>query len=365
MDIQSVIVSFNELNNTKNAIANAIRAKGISSSGRFANFASEINSIQAGIGGSDYKKLMDNLSQYNVFRKGDDNRLSAIGTVKEKHEVVTDNSVTIYSLYNIENVRVGDGQYKNRVKQTASNGPYQLTADGQDCGNVSYHKLVLSVTPQEADNPNGSVNITYTTNGTDYTVTMPIKDIAKQVAPAGSNKIYWLAQDIFNPDVDNKDLRQLTSMQDFDNRGATFYGRFNGFQTYPSRPAIFNKLDTVAGYDTVDAVLTLNDSGNITEAIPVKLARNIFGETIPLDGGGNGAVLEFDGGSLVFHYSNIGGKLNTKFIISTTGNTGQTDAAIVNKIQKLKNNPNAYLGIAMKADGSQITVEEAKAAGLR
>lgn len=84
MDIQSVIISFNELNNTKNAIANAIRGKGISSSGRFANFASEISSIQAGIGGSDYKKLMDNLGKYNVFRKGDYNRLSAIGTVKRK-----------------------------------------------------------------------------------------------------------------------------------------------------------------------------------------------------------------------------------------------------------------------------------------
>lgn len=364
MDIQSVIVSFDELNKTKNAIANAIRAKGISSSGRFSNFASEINSIQAGIGGSDYKKLMDNLSQYNVFRKGNDNKLSAIGTVKEKHEVVTDNNAKIYSLYNIENVRISDGQYKNRVKQIASNKSYQLIADGQDCGKVSYHTLVLSVTPQEADNPNGSVNITYTTNGTDYTVTMPIKDIAKQVTPVGSNKIYWLIQDIFNPDVDNKDLRQMTSMSDFDNRGATFYGRFNNFMTYKSRPAIFNKLDTVAGYNTVDAVLTFNNNGNITEAIPVKLARNIFGETIPLDGGGNGAVLEFDGGSLVFHYSNTDGKLNTKFIISTTGDTSKTDTALVNKIKELTKNPSGYLGIAMYSDGSPITIAEAKAAGM-
>lgn len=364
MDIQSVIISFNELNNTKNAIANAIRAKGISSSGRFANFASEISSIQAGIGGSDYKKLMDNLSQYNVFRKGDDNRLSAIGTVKERNEVVTDNNVTIYSLYAIDNIRVADGQYKSRVKQTTSNKTYQLTADGQDCGNVSYYKLNLGVTPQEADNPNGSVNITYTTNGQDYTVTMPIKD-NKTVKPHDNTKtVYWLVQDIFNPDVDSKDLRQLVSVTDFDNSGATFYGRFNGFSTYQSRPAIFNKLDTVAGYKTVDAVLTLNKNGNITEAIPVKLARNIFVENIPLDGGGNGAVLEFDGGSLVFHYSNTDGKLNTKFIISTTGDTGKTDADIVRKIKELKKDPNAYLGIAMYSDGSPITIEEAKAAGM-
>lgn len=364
MDIQSVIISFNELNNTKQAIANAIRAKGISSSGRFANFASEINSIQAGIGGSDYKKIMDNLSQYNVFRKGDNNRLSAIGTVKEKHEVVADNSVTIYSLYAIDNIRVADGQYKSRVKQTVSNKTYQLTADGQDCGNVSYYKLNLGVTPQEADNPNGSVLITYTTNGTDYTVTMPIKD-NKIIKPQdNAHKVYWLVQDIFNPDVDNKDLRQLASVSGADNGGATFYGRFNNFQTYKSRPAIFDKLNTVMGYNMVDAILTLNKNGSITEAIPVKLARNVFSETIALDGGGNGAVLEFDDSNLVFHYSNTEGKLGEKFIISTTGSTSKTDATIVNKIKELKTDPNAYLGIAMYSDGSPITIEEAKAAGM-
>lgn len=364
MDIQSVIISFNELNNTKNAIANAIRAKGISSSGRFANFASEINSIQAGINGSDYKRLMDNLSQYNVFRKGDDNRLSAIGTVKERHEVVIDNSVTIYSLYKIENVRISDGQYKNRVKQIVSNKSYQLTADGQNCGNVSYFTLALSVTPQEADNPNGSVNITYTTNGQDYTVTMPIKD-NKAVKPNnGTKTVYWLVQDIFNPDVDNKDLRQMVSVANFDNRGATFYGRFNGFMTYKSRPEIFDKLNTVLGYSMVDAILTLNDNGSIIEAIPVKLARNVFAETIPLDGGGNGAVLEFDNNNLVFHYSDTEGKLGEKFIISTTGSTSKTDAALVNKIKELNKKPTGYLGIAMYSDGSPITIAEAKAAGM-
>lgn len=364
MDIQSVIISFNELNNTKNAIANAIRAKGISSSGRFANFASEINSIQAGIGGSDYKKLMDNLSQYNVFRKGNDNRLSAIGTVKEKYEVVIDNSVTIYSLYNIENVRISDGQYKNRVKQIASNKTYQLTADGQNCGNVSYFTLVLSVTPQEADNPNGSVNITYTTNGTDYTVTMPIKD-NKAVKPHDNSlTVYWLVQDVFNPNIDNTDLRQVVGVSDAINTGATFYGRFNSFQTYQSRPAIFDKLNTVLGYSTIDAILTLNNNGSITEAIPVKLARNVFAETIPLDGGSNGAVLEFDGSNLVFHYSDTEGKLGEKFIVSTTGSTSKTDDTLVNKIKELKKDPNRYVGIAMYSDGSPITITEAKAAGM-
>lgn len=364
MDIQSVIVSFNELNNTKNAITKAIRAKGVDSSGRFADFASEINSIQASIKGSNYQKLIDNLSKYNVFRKDDDNRLSAIGTVKERHEVVIDNSVTIYSLYNIENVRISDGQYKNRVKQIASNRFYQLTADGQNCGNVSYFTLALSVTPQEADNPNGSVNITYTTNGQDYTVTMPIKDNQTVKPNNGTHTVYWLIQNIFNPDIDNKDLKQVVNVDDFNDRGATFHGRFNGFQTYKSRPAIFDKLNTVLGYSMVDAILTLNHNSSMTEAIPVKLARNVFAETIPLNGGGNGAVLEFDNSNLVFHYSDTEGKLGEKFIISTTGSTSKTDDALVNKIKELKKSPNGYLGIAMYSDGSPITIAEAKAAGM-
>lgn len=364
MDIQSVIVSFNELNNTKNAITKAIRAKGVDSSGRFADFASEINSIQASIKGSNYQKLIDNLSKYNVFRKGDDNRLSAIGTVKERHEVVIDNSVTIYSLYNIENVRISDGQYKNRVKQIASNRFYQLTADDQNCGNVSYFTLALSVTPQEADNPNGSVNITYTTNGQDYTVTMPIKDNQTVKPNNGTHTVYWLIQNIFNPDIDNKDLKQVVNVDDFNDRGATFHGRFNGFQTYKSRPAIFDKLNTVLGYSMVDAILTLNHNSSMTEAIPVKLARNVFAETIPLNGGGNGAVLEFDNSNLVFHYSDTEGKLGEKFIISTTGSTSKTDDALVNKIKELKKSPNGYLGIAMYSDGSPITIAEAKAAGM-
>lgn len=52
MDIQSVIVSVEELNKTKKAIADAIRAKGVNSKGRFSKFPDEINSISASAGPS-------------------------------------------------------------------------------------------------------------------------------------------------------------------------------------------------------------------------------------------------------------------------------------------------------------------------
>lgn len=364
MDIQSVIVSFNELNNTKNAIANAIREKGVSSAGRFSNFASEIKSIQDGPSGKQYQNLLNSLGTKNIFRKGSNNDMEGVGKIDEAFEVVSDNRAVVYSLYDITNVKIADGPYKGRVTQQSDRVTRPINVDYQNRGYINYQRLTLSITPIETDNPNGSVNITYTINDNERTVTMPIKD-NKTVKPHdNANTVYWLVQDIFNPNVDEKALRQVVSVADSNDGGATFYGRRNDFLTYQSRPAIFDKLDTAMGYNTVDAVLTLNKNGNMTEAIPVKLARNIFGETIPLDGGGNGAVLEFDGGSLVFHYSNTDGKLNTKFTISTTGDTNKTDASIVNKIKELKKDPNAYLGIAMYSDGSPITIAEAKAAGM-
>lgn len=52
MDIQSVIVSVEELNKTKKAIADAIRTKGVDSKGRFSKFPDEIKSISASAGPS-------------------------------------------------------------------------------------------------------------------------------------------------------------------------------------------------------------------------------------------------------------------------------------------------------------------------
>ena len=48
MDIQSVIVSFQELENTKNSIASAITEKGITSEGKFSKFSDEIKRINSG-----------------------------------------------------------------------------------------------------------------------------------------------------------------------------------------------------------------------------------------------------------------------------------------------------------------------------
>lgn len=367
MDIQAVIVSIEELNKTKEAIANAIRGKGVTSQGRFSSFVNEINAIQTGSGSGDYQYLVSNLNKNNIFKQKNKNEMEPVGLLKDTFEKIETNRVTIYSLYDIENVKVAEGSYKARVNKTPFKPNFKLMVDGNAVGLLAWNTLTLSIIPKESENPNGSVVIKYTTNGKEYSVTMPVKDyeIVKPDNNGHSKDVYWLVQDIFNPDIYEGDLRQVVSVEDANTMGATFYSHNVGFQTHQSRPAIFDKLDTVSGYNTVDAILTLNKNGqNLVEAIPVKLARNIFAENIPLDGGGNGAVLEFDNNNLVFHYSNTNGQLSTKFIISKTGSTNKTDADIVQKIKELNKGENGYLGIAMYSDGSPITIAKAKEAGM-
>lgn len=364
MDIQAVIVSIDELNKTKEEIANAIRAKGVTSQGRFSSFVNEINAIQTGSGSGDYQYLVSNLNKNNIFKQKNRNEMEPVGLLKDTFEKVETNRVIIYSLYDIENVKVADGLYKARVNKSPFKSNFNLMVDGNPAGLLSWNTLTLGIVPKESENPNGSVVIKYTTNGKEYSVTMPVQDYGIVKPNDNSKSVYWLIQDIFNPDIYEGDLRQVVSVEDANTMGATFYSRSVGFQTHQSRPAIFDKLDTVAGYSTVDAILTLNRSGNTVESIPVKLARNIFAENIPLDGGGNGAVLEFDNNNLIFHYSNTKGQLSTKFIISKTGSTNKTDADIVQKIKELNKGENGYLGIAMYSDGSPITIAKAKEAGM-
>lgn len=368
MDIQSVIVSFNELNNTKNAIANAIREKGVSSSGRFSNFASEIKSIQAGPSGRQYQNLLDNLSNNNIFIKGRDNTIEAVGKVDDSFEIVKDNNVEIYSLYTIENVNIADGPYKSRIRQIDGNINRPISIDYQTRGDVHYQRLTLSVTPIEADNPNGSVKITYTVNGVEHTVTMPIKDIAKAVTPTNQNAIYFVSNFVYNPVNDRMDLKQNTNVDGFE-EDFTSLPRGAVFLKYKERPSIFNKLTEYQVGTGAHAVLVLRDAGNSGdngEYIPVKVLNSTKRKQVDIGEGYNAALIEIDGNSLVFHYSDNAGSLDKKCVIASHDYAFNTDTDLLNKARALKSKtyyPN--IGIAMKADGSPITVEEAKAAGLR
>ena len=367
MDIQSVIVSFEELNKTKKAITDALRTKGVSSSGRFSNFANEINSIQAGPSGKQYQNLLNGLGTKNIFRKGSDNTIEAVGNVDDTFEVTSDNSVVIYSLYDITNVKIADGPYKNRITQQPDIVTRPIEIDYTIRGQVSYNRLTLRITPIEAENPNGSVNITYTTNSQEHTVTMPIKDIAKAVTPANPSAIYVVSNFAYNPVNDSMDLKQYTNVDGFE-EDYTSLPRGSAFLKYKERPPIFNKLAEYQVGTGANAILVLRDAGNSSddgEYIPVKVLNSTKRKTVDIGEGYNAAVIEIDGNSLVFHYSDNVGALDKKCVIASSDYVFNTDTNILNKVKALKaktHYPN--IGIAMKADGSQITVEEAKAAGL-
>lgn len=361
MDIQSVIVSFNELNNTKNAIANAIREKGVSSAGRFSNFASEIKSIQAGPSGEQYQKLLDNLSNKNIFRKGSDNTIEAVGKIDAVFEIINDNNVAIYSLSNITNVKIADGPYKNRVQQIADHVNRPISIDYQERGYINYQRLTLRVTPIEADNHSGSVSITYTVDGAEHTVIMPIKD--RPVAEHRNN-VYWLTQLKFNPAEGGKDLKQATSMQNAEEGYAVFDKGTSSLQWSETRPSVFDMLNRLSGGQGMDAVLAFEKNGALIESMPVKLVKSIRTKRIPIAPNQNAAVLELENDKLVFHYSDDAGRLNAKCVVATKEWTTTTDASILDKVKKLNEAEYDYMCIAVDENGNPISYEEAKAAGM-
>lgn len=368
MDIQSVIVSFEELNKTKKAIADALRVKGVTSEGRFSRFASEIASIEASPNGKKYQALLDNLGSKNVFSKGTNGEIAGVGKIDEVFEVITDNSVIIYSLYDITNVKIADGPYKTRVKQTPDRVNRPISIYYQTRGDVNFNRLTLNVTPQEADNPNGSVLITYTINDNERTVTMPIKDIQKTVTPTNPSKVYLVSNFAYNPAIDSMELKQNTNVEVVE-EDFTSLPRGSVFLKYKERPSIFNKLTEYRVGTGANAILVLRDAGNSGddgEYIPVKVLNSTKRKAVYIGEGYNAAIIEIDGNSLVFHYSDQAGVLDKKCVIASSDYLFNTDTSILNKVKALKAKtyyPN--IGIAMKADGSQITVEEAKAAGLR
>lgn len=371
MDIQSVIVSFNELNNTKNAIANAIREKGVSSSGRFSNFASEIKSIQAGPSGKQYQNLLNDLSNKNIFREGRDNTIEAVGKIDDSFEIVKDNNVEIYSLYTIKNVNIADGPYKSRITQQSDNVTRQINVDYQNRGYINYQRLTLRVTPVETDNPNGSVNITYTINGNSHTVTMPIKDIQKTVTPvtpSNPSEIYWLNQLAFNINSGGKDLKQMDSVN-----GATYVepkfvaGLAGGINIIENTtmPAAFNTLNAATSGIGVNAMMAFSEDNRNWEYIPVKLTQSMGPKAVQLEDGHYAGVLAIDGNKLIFYISDKAGRLFNKFIVARKDYAVRTDEDIMNKAKAVSTKDYGMFGIAVKADGSAVTKSEIEAAGFR
>lgn len=349
MDIQSVIVSVDELNKTKNAIANAIRAKGVTSSGRFSTFVQEINSIKTNGNSDTYKNIVNNLDTKNIFKKTDNNELEAVGNIKEIYEVIMENYVRVYSLYPISNVKIADGPYKNRINQTISPNNIQILIDNHEFGDVAYTTLDVNIIPERSENENGSVVITYTAKGHEHSFTMPIRDI---LINKKNNNIYTLIQNKFDINNPASDLTQHTNIDNNYDGIAMFDGYTGQIKVYNTRPVIFDKLDSLKGGEAVDAQLILLN-GNTPYNIPVKLVKSIQTSNIPISGGNNAAVLELDNNKLVFHYSDTNNRLYSKCVVAKQAWSTSTDTEILNKIKEYN-----VVGIIMHQDGSPVNEQD-------
>lgn len=355
MDIQSVIVSVEELNKTKNAIANAIRAKGVSSQGRFSGFVSEINSIKTDGQSGNSKNIINNLDAKNIFRKTDTNELEAIGNIKETYEAINNNSARVYSLYPISNVKIADGPYKDRINQSISLNNIQLLIDNKEFGHVQYTVLDVNIIPKRAENEDGSVVITYTTKGNEHSFMMPIKDI---LIRKHNDNIYALIHNKFDINNPSNNLEQRTNVNNNRDGIAMFERGTEPIKVYDTRPAIFDKLDSLSGGEAVDAILLLFNN-NTTHPIPVKLVKSIQTSNIPIGGGNNAAVLELDNNKFVFHYSDTNNRLYSKCVVAKQEWSTSTDTEILNKIKECTS-----VGIIMRSDGSPISEQDMDDIGI-
>lgn len=364
MDIQSVIVSFEELNKTKNSITEAIKSKGVNSQGRFSSFESEIRSIPTSTGGSneEYQALIKGIDNGNVFKLSG-GRLVPIGKINSLIEDIKDNSVKIYSIQDITNVRLKSDNYKSRINYTITEESRNLTVNQKNYGDVIYKVLNVEITPIEAEVTNNETTITYSCGGIDKTVTMPIRD--KKISNA-NNDIFWTSHILFDRYKDgNKDLKQEVSINNSETDNPIFLNGNIIIKKFKTRPAIFDKLESLQSMvDNVNAMLVfIDDSGNV-EYIPVKLVKGQDKGVMSLGTDYNAGVIEIMNNKLVFHFSNISGSLGKQFIISENVSL-MTNSRIINTAKSLYQKGNCRVGIAIKADGSPITTKEVKEAGMQ
>ena len=133
---------------------------------------------------------------------------------------------------------------------------------------------------------------------------------------------------------------------------------------HTSRPKIFDTLNNLGVYSSVDATIIIPDGDNNFEHIPVKLIKSLASQTIPLREGYNAAMLELEDNRLVFHYSDIAGRLNPQCIVSAEDGVYNTDPAILDKIKQYASKNNGFMGIVIHMDGSPITEKELGQAGF-
>lgn len=338
----------------KTDVKTALNSKGIIATTEDSEVVNSINSYNQPSGASpNYRSLIHDLSNHNIFRQKNADEMEAVGKVKDTFEVVSENNVKIYSLYDIQNVKIAEGQYKSRVEQTPLSSSVSLSADSStECGNVTYNTLTLIVQPKEADNINGEVVIKYTTNGQEHSVTMPIKDFKKRSL---NDNFYILKQNMFRLNEDNENLRQQVNINNTMDRPVIIGSSNVTIKAYTEKPEVFNTLNSANFGEGPNAIIKFGKN----KKIPVKVMMTFYTKIVDLSEGQYAGVLELEDDKLYLHYTKDSGKLYERYLIAKTEYASKSDSDIVSNFV-------AYNGatLIIKNDGSTITEEELKALNM-
>lgn len=329
----------------KTNVKTALNSKGIITTTEDSEVVNSINRYNPPSGASpNYRSLIHDLSNHNIFRQKNADEMEAVGKVKDTFEVVSENNVKIYSLYDIQNVKIAEGQYKSRVEQTPFSSSTSLSVDySTECGNVTYNTLALIVQPKEADNINGEVVIKYTTNGQEHSVTMPIKDLKNR------SHFYILKQNMFRLNEDNGDLGQQVNINNTMDRPVMIGSSNITIKAYTEKPEVFNTLNSANFGEGPNAIIKFGRN----KKIPVKVMRSFHTKIVDLSDGQYAGILELEDDKLYLHYTKDSGKLYERYLIAKTEYASKTDSDIVSNFV-------AYNGatLIIKNDGSTITEEE-------
>ena len=339
----------------KTDVKTALNSKGIiTTTTEDSEVVNSINRYNPPSGASpNYRSLIHDLSNHNIFRQKNADEMEAVGKVKDTFEVVSENNVKIYSLYDIQNVKIAEGQYKSRVEQTPFSSSTSLSVDySTECGNVTYNTLALFVQPKEADNIDGEVVIKYTTNGQEHSVTMPIKDFKKRSL---NDNFYILKQNMFRLNEDTGDLGQQVNINNTTDSPVSIGSSIVTIKAYTEKPEVFDTLNSANFGEGPNAIIKFGSK----KKIPVKVMMTFYTKIVDLSDGQYAGVLELEGDKLYLHYTRDSGKLYERYLIATTEYASKTDSDIVSNFV-------AYNGatLIIKNDGSTITEEELKALNM-
>lgn len=338
----------------KTDVKTALNSKGIITTTEDSEVVNSINSYNPPSGASsNYRSLIYDLSNHNIFRQKNADEMEAVGKVKDTFEVVSENNVKIYSLYDIQNVKIAEGQYKSRVEQTPFSASVSLSVDySAECGNVTYNTLALFVQPKEADNINGEVVIKYTTNGQEHSVTMPIKDLKKRSL---NNNFYILKQNMFRLNEDSGDLGQQVNINNTMDIPVEIGSSMVTIKAYTEKPEAFDTLNSANFGKGPNAIIKFGKN----KKIPVKVMMTFFTKIVDISDGQYAGVLELEDDKLYLHYTKDSGKLYERYLIAKTEYASKTDSDIVSNFV-------AYNGatLIIKNDGSTITEAELKSLNM-